>query len=92
MNNLTKVTFFILQVEVIREKALAEVFAEFEEKLEAAIALFRDSNISDQDIEVVQSKFKDSFQNYFTTGFDTVFQKELNEKWLPMVMCDAFLI
>ena len=69
------------QVQEIREKALAEVFAEFEEKLEAAIASFKDSDISDQDIEVVRNKFKNSFQNYFTTGFDTVFQKELIEKF-----------
>lgn len=69
------------QVQEIREKALAEVFAEFEEKLGAAIASFKDSDISDQDIEVVRSKFKNSFQNYFTTGFDTVFQKELIEKF-----------
>ena len=69
------------QVQEIREKALAEVFAEFEEKLEAAIVSFQDSDISDQDIEVVRSKFRNSFQNYFTTGFDTVFQKELVEKF-----------
>lgn len=69
------------QVQDIREKALAEIFSEFEQKLESSIASFKDSDISDQDIDIVRNKFKNSFQNYFTTGFDTVFQKELVDKF-----------
>ena len=69
------------QVQEIREQALAEIFSDFERQLDNSIASFKDSDVSDQDIEVVRSKFKNAFQNYFTTGFDIVFQKELVEKF-----------
>lgn len=69
------------QVQEIREQALADIFSDFERQLDNSIASFKDSDVSDQDIEVVRSKFKNAFQNYFTTGFDIVFQKELVEKF-----------
>ena len=69
------------QVQEIREQALADIFSDFERQLENSIASFKDSDVSDQDIEVVRNKFKNAFQNYFTTGFDIVFQKELVEKF-----------
>ena len=69
------------QVQEIREQALADIFSDFERQLDNSIASFKDSDVSDQDIEVVRNKFKNAFQNYFTTGFDIVFQKELVEKF-----------
>ena len=69
------------QVQEIREQALADIFSDFERQLENSIASFKDSDVSDQDIEFVRNKFKNAFQNYFTTGFDIVFQKELVEKF-----------
>ena len=69
------------QVQEIREQALADIFSDFERQLDNSIASFKDSDVSNQDIEVVRSKFKNAFQNYFTTGFDIVFQKELVEKF-----------
>ena len=69
------------QVQEIREQALADIFSDVERQLENSIASFQDSDLSDQDIEVVRNKFKNAFQNYFTTGFDIVFQKELVEKF-----------
>ena len=69
------------QAQEIREQALADIFSDFERQLDNSIASFKDSDVSDQDIEVVRNKFKNAFQNYFTTGFDIVFQKELVEKF-----------
>jgi len=69
------------QVQEIREQALADIFSDFDRQLDNSIASFKDSDVSDQDIEVVRNKFKNAFQNYFTTGFDIVFQKELVEKF-----------
>lgn len=69
------------QVQEIREQALADIFSDFERQLDNSIASFKDSDVSDQDIEFVRNKFKNAFQNYFTTGFDIVFQKELVEKF-----------
>ena len=69
------------QVQEIRDQALADIFSDFERQLDNSIASFKDSDVSDQDIEFVRNKFKNAFQNYFTTGFDIVFQKELVEKF-----------
>jgi len=69
------------QVQEIREQALADIFSDFERQLDNSIASFKDSDVSDHDIEVVRNKFKNAFHNYFTTGFDIVFQKELVEKF-----------
>lgn len=69
------------QVQEIRDQALADIFSDFEGQLDNSIASFKDSDVSDHDIEVVRNKFKNAFHNYFTTGFDIVFQKELVEKF-----------
>jgi len=68
------------QFNKIRETALAKIFADLEEKLEETIEKFNESDIRDEDIELVRGKYRNAFQNLFTTGFDTVFQKEFLDK------------
>jgi len=68
------------QFNKIRETALAKIFADLEEKLEETIENFNESDIRDEDIELVRGKYRNAFQNLFTTGFDTVFQKEFLDK------------
>ena len=68
------------QFNKIRETALAKIFADFDVKLEETIENFNESDIRDEDIEVVRGKYRNAFQNFFTTGFDTVFQKEFLDK------------
>ena len=68
------------QFNKIRETALAKIFADLEEKLEETIENFNESVIRDEDIELVRGKYRNAFQNLFTTGFDTVFQKEFLDK------------
>ena len=68
------------QFNKIGETALAKIFADFDVKLEETIENFNESDIRDEDIEVVRGKYRNAFQNFFTTGFDTVFQKEFLDK------------
>jgi len=68
------------QYNKIREIALAKVFADFDTKLEESIGSFNETDISDDDIETVRGKYRNAFQNFFTTGFDIIFQKEFLDK------------
>jgi len=68
------------QFNKIREIALAKIFADFDSKLEGTIESFNESDIRDDDIEIVRGKYRNAFQNFFTTGFDIVFQKEFLDK------------
>merc|ERR1711974_291888 len=68
------------QFNKIRETALAKIFADFDVKLEETIENFNESDIRDEDIEVVRGKYRNAFQNFFTTGFDTVFQEDFLDK------------
>ena len=75
--------------EDVREAALARVFANFEEKLQEAIGSFHEADITDDEIEIVRNKYRNAFQNYFTAGFDQVFQKEIAEKIINEAEKDA---
>lgn len=68
------------QFNKIRETALAKIYADFDAKLEETIENFNESDIRDDDIESVRGKYRNAFQNLFTTGFDIVFQKEYLDK------------
>ena len=68
------------QYNKVREIALAKVFADFDTKLEESIGSFNETDISDDDIETVRGKYRNAFQNFFTTGFDIIFQKEFLDK------------
>jgi len=59
----------------LRENTLASVLEDFDGKLDTIVESFNDSDISDEDIETVRAKYRNAFQNFFTTGFDIVFNK-----------------